>query len=179
MPGQKVHLPLAYITRAVAKVQDASKLTDCMCSYPARVAAAGAVEERGDITRLPATAAAAAGLIPVIATAPLAADADKALRPVRGPTVLAEALPPFGEPSLEPGPVAADPTAATPDSMSFGDAGAWVVVRGLRCCASVCCRRLLTTSSGLVGELSTASFTLHTSTATVALGKGRQRYQLR
>lgn len=141
-----------------------------MCSYPTHVAAAGAVEEREDITSLPATAAAAAGLVPVIATAPPAADADKALRPVRGPMVLAEALPSFGEPSLEPGPAA--PAAATPDSMRLGDAGAWAVVCALHCCASVCCRRLLTTSSGLVGALSTASFTLHKSTATVAAGKG-------
>jgi len=38
-------------------------------------------------------------------------------------------------------------------------------VRCLRCAAMVCCSRWLMTSRGLVGELSTASFTLHATAA--------------
>jgi hypothetical protein len=117
------------------------------------------VVERGDISKLPATWPAPA--------AP-AGDADSTLRPLRGPmkaaplpAAAAPPLPPLGDPRT-PGPV----PAATPDSISLGEPGCCPAVRCLRCCAMVCCRRWFTTSSGLVGELSTVSFTLQAGDST-------------
>ena len=124
-----------------------------------RTAGAGAVADRGDITNPPATSEAACS--PAAPAAPAVADADNALRPVNAPAAaaLAEVPPPFGDPSAAVVPPAATPT----DSASLCPlaCSGWVAPpRCLRCCASVCCSRWLTTNKGLVGELSTVSFTL-------------------
>lgn len=123
--------------------------------------------DRGDINRLPATAEATGpALVPVTTAA--AEDADRALRPLKAPMPALAEAPPLGDAT----PADTVPV-ATPDSMSLG--GGDCPVRCLRCCAMVCCRRWLTTSKGLVGELSTDSFTLQAQNSRKAVKPQRPR----